>query len=127
MEYYYIDLNDTISLLSSLKDKKYPDPEKWWSPEHTKIRVWEQMAIDRLLEELLKASPVKSPGDVIYEVYSDYNMKAQICTPHSESRAMYVYGMRTIYKISEEIEPDSLYYLELLNRYKEDYDYDDEW
>ena len=127
MEYYYIDLNDAISLLKSLRDKKYPDPEKWWSQQHTKIRIWEQMAVDKLLEELLKASPNKSPGDIIYDVYSDYNTKAQVCDKNTDQRAMYVYGMRTIYEVSELIEPDSLYYLELLRKYKEEYDYDDEW
>ena len=104
------------------------DPEKWWSEQHTKMRIWQQWAIDHLLDELLNAIPSRSTMEIIYDIYVDLDFKSKSCDKNSDQHCMYMYAKKVIFEVSEKIDPDEFYYQYMLKSYmEEEYDYDDEW
>ena len=127
-ERYYYRIDD-IQCILRYKEDMFPDPEKWWSEEHTKIRIWQQWGVDHIIDELLNANPYSSTMEILYNIYDDLLFKARQCDEQSEQHCMYMYAKKVTYLVSELLDPDdNFYYKTIYKLYtEEDYDYDDEW
>jgi hypothetical protein len=124
----YFERLDDIQDIVNFYNEKYPDPEKWWSEEHTKIRVYEQWGIEHLLEVLLDSNPEVDTEEVIYNCCVDIKRKSLLCKNNKDLYIMYHYAIIAICLLGKYLDSDDLYYTKLIKKYmEEETDYDDEY
>lgn len=120
----FYDHEADIQLITKFCKDNYPDPEKWWSETHTKIRVWQQWAVDLLLHNILEAPPTKSTIEIVYNTYEYLQFHLVICDRTTDLHSMYSYAQKVMHDISEQLDPDDTYYYCLLKqRMEEEKDY----